>query len=205
MKTINILKIESSLCLAGSIGLLAWWFMMPLLLPTGDASHNFENLVLDPDWIGVNMLGFISIILLILGFPGYYLKQFEKYHTLGFTGIVTSITGLILYACIQYYETIIWPAAARVNPDLLQVKGALVSGDPVVVSGLLVSGVILGLGYILFGIASIKARSFPKVPVWLLMIGVPLFGNAVVFPARTVGLLLFAAGNIWLALDLRRK
>ena len=205
MKTTYIIRADGTLSLIGAAGILIWWFMMPLFLPTGEAADHFQNLVLDPDWIAVSLVGLISILFLILGFPGFFIKHYDRYHTSGFIGLLVSIAGLILYASVQYYETIIWPASAQIDPELLQVKGALVSGDPLVVAGLLVSGVILGAGYILFGIDSLRTGSFPKVPVWFLIVGAPLFGNGILFPVRTMGLILFATGIIWMAIIIRKK
>lgn len=177
---------------------------MPVFLPTVDAADNFQNLILDNNWVAINLIGLISVLLLTLGFPGFYLKNFEKYTKLGFIGLIIASAGLILYTCIQYYETIIWPAAAQINPELLQVKGALVSGDSIVVTGLLLSGAFLGIGYILFGISALQTKSFSKIPLWFLIIGAPVFGNGIAFPIRTVGLLLYCAGTIWLASRLRK-
>jgi len=204
MKATNIIRAEGTLSLIGASGILIWWFMMPLFLPTGDAADHFQNLVLDPEWIAVNLVGLISILFMILGFPGFYIKYYDRYQALGFIALIVAVTGLILYASVQYYETIIWPAAAQIDPELLQVHGALVSGDPIVVAGLLVSGAILGAGYILFGIATLRTGSFPKIPVWFLIVGAPLFGNGILFPVRTMGLILFAAGIIWMGIIIRR-
>jgi hypothetical protein len=179
--------------------------MMPLLLPIADATNNFKNLILDNNWVVINIIGLISILLLTLGFPGFYLKCYEKFNKLGFIGLILASTGLILYTCIQYYETLIWPAAAQINPELIQVKGALVSGDSIVVAGLFVSGAFLGIGYILFGISAIQTKYFSRIPLWFIIIGAPVFGNGIMFPIRTVGILLYCAGTIWLANIIRNK
>ena len=173
--------------------------MMPVFLPVADSATNFQALILDKDWIFVNLIGLVSVILIALGFPGFYLNEFEKLSKTGFAGLILASTGLILFACIQYYETLIWPAAAQINPELLKVKGALVCGNSRVVAGLLVSGALLGLGYILFGISALQIKSFPRLPVWFLIIGAPVFGNGILFSIRTLGLILFSAGTIWLA------
>jgi hypothetical protein len=73
-----------------------------------------------------------------------------------------------------------------------------------VAAGLLVSGILLGAGYILFGISALRAGTLPKTPLWFLIFGAPVFANGIIFPARTLGLLLFCAGTIWLALKLRK-
>jgi hypothetical protein len=177
---------------------------MPIFLPVTDAAEHFQEMVLDPAWIPVNLVGLISVILITLGFPSFWLKYHEKLKGPGTAGLVISSAGLVLFTAIQYYETLIWPAAAGVAPDLVGADGELVSGNPAVVAGLLASGILLGTGYILFGVSLLKARVFPKLPVWFLLIGAPVFGNAILFPLRTIGLVLFCTGTIWLSLKIRK-
>ncbi len=204
MNANRIIKIESILSVIGGIGLLVWWFLMPVLLPVADSVENFKNLILNDNWIAVNTIGLVSTLFVTLGFPGFYLKHHGKFKLFGFLGLLISTSGLILFTGIQYYETLLWPAAAEINPDLLQVDGALVSGDTGVVTGLLVSGALLGIGYIIFGIAALQTKAYPKIPVWLIIVGAPVFGNGIAFPLRTVGLVLFCAGTIWLANAIRK-
>lgn len=204
MTITRIIKTEALLSIIGAIGLLIWWFLMPIFLPIADSSDNFKNLILDNNWLPINIIGLISTLLLTLGFPGFYLKNHEKFNKLGFYGLIIASIGLILFTSIQYYETLLWPAAAKINPELLQVKGALVSGDLGVVVGLISSGAFLGIGYILFGISALKTNSYPKIPLWFLIIGAPVFGNGIAFPIRTVGLLLFCFGTIWLSRSIQK-
>ena len=205
MNTQKIVKLEGLLSLIGSICLFVWWFAMPLFIPVAEAEENFQNLVLDPQWTAVNLIGLIAVILLALGFPGFYLKDYAKHRAIGFSGLMLACTGLILYACIQYYETLLWPAAARVHPELVETGGVLLTGDPGIMAGFLASGILLGAGYILFGISALRSRTFSRVPLWFLIAGAPLFGMGMVYPVRTLGLVLFCAGTIWLSAILRRE
>jgi hypothetical protein len=205
MKTEKIIRTTALFSLLGAIGLLVWWFSMPVFLPVSLSATHFQELILDQDWTLVNLVGLIATVLLTLGFPGFYLSKQEDFRQPGFLGLVLASTGLILFVSIQYYETLLWPAAARVNPDLLQVQGALVSGDRGVLAGLLVSGIFLGVGYILFGIAALRIKAFPKLPTWFLLVGAPVFGNGIVFPVRTLGLILFCTGILWWAIWLRKN
>lgn len=205
MKTYYTIRTLGLLSIVGAVGLLVWWFSMPVFLPVADSSDNFKNLILDPNWLWINLIGLVSTLVLTLGFPGFYLINFERYNNTGYLGLLTATIGLILFTSIQYYETILWPAAAKINPELVQVEGALVSGDTGVAAGLIVSGTFLGIGYILFGVSALQARLYPKTPLWLLIIGAPVFGNGIAFPIRTVGLILFTSGTIWLAIHLRQK
>ena len=199
MKTRNLVAIEGFFSLIGAIGLMLWWILMPIFLPVSDAAENFNNLILDSNWVYLNLIGLGSAICLTLGFPGFYLKNYKKFNRTGFFGLILASTGLILFTSIQYYETLLWPAAAQVNPELLDARGALVSGDIGVMSGLIISGVFLGIGYILFGVSALQTKSYPRIPLWFVIIGAPVFGNGIAFPVRTVGLILFCIGTIWLA------
>ena len=205
MRIDRIIRAEGLLSIIGALGLLIWWFLMPIFLPIADSSENFKNLILDNNWVQVNIVGLISTLLLTLGFPGFYLKNHEKFSKLGFYGLIIASIGLILFTSIQYYETLLWPAAAKINPELLQIKGALVSGDIGVVAGLIFSGAFLGIGYILFGISALQTNSYPKIPLWFLIIGAPVFGNGIAFPIRTIGLLLFCIGTIWLSRSMQKN
>lgn len=187
------------------MGLLIWWILFPALLPVADASQNFQNLVMDSNWIPINLLGLLSSLLLCLGLPGIFIALNENFKMYGYWGLLLACTGLILFTAIQYYETLIWPAAAQVNLELVMTNGALVSGDSAVVAGLLISGIVLGSGYILLGVAALKTSLDKKAAIWLVMIGAVVFGNGIVFPVRTIGLILFVVGTSWLSLRIRKQ
>jgi hypothetical protein len=194
------IRILLSLNIAGSVGLLIWWVLFPVVLPIRDASENFQNLILDPNWTVLNLAGLVSCIFLCLGLPGIFIAHYKHFKMSGFVGILLACSGLILFTAIQYYETLIWPAAARVNPELLHTRGALVSGNSTVILGLLASGIILGAGYVLFGLTAIRTKMYSLTPLLCLMSGAVAFGNGVLFPVRTAGLILFVTGTIWLSI-----
>jgi len=109
-----------------------------------------------------------------------------------------------MFACIQYYETFLWPVVARYNPELLKLDGPLVFGDKLILVPLIISGVMLGLGYIMLGIDLLSNRALPKLAVIMLMFGALVFGNGVVFPIRTLGLLILSSAMIWIGVHLIR-
>jgi hypothetical protein len=204
MQTTNLIKTAAWFSLIGAAGLLIWWFLMPVFLPVSNAGTDFQDMILDPDWTPLNLAGLVSTLFITLGFPAFSFYKRPHPDRPGSAGLVVAFTGLILFTGIQYYETLLWPAAASADPGLVGVTGALVSGDTGVAAGLLVSGILLGAGYILFGISALRAGTLPKTPLWFLIFGAPVFANGIIFPARTLGLLLFCAGTIWLALKLRK-
>lgn len=94
----EIIKLEGLFSLIGGVGLLIWWFLMPLLMPVTDAADNFHNLVLDSQWVVVNLIGLVSVLLLALGFPGFYLSKFDKFNKLGLIGLIIACAGTIWLA-----------------------------------------------------------------------------------------------------------
>ena len=200
----SVVRFSGLLNIIGGTVLLAWWFMMPLFLPVSEAATDFSAMVLHPNWIPVNVVGLAGILFLTSGFSGMFLAGSEKTGKLGLAGWLLALTGLILYTAIQYYETFIWPAAAQVNPELVQVGGVLINGDKGVMAGLVASGIFLGLGYILWAAVSIQRKTLP---VWLaifLFIGATVFGNGILFSIRTVGILLFCPATILIGIRLRK-
>ena len=116
MNITTIIRIEATISSIGGIGLLVWWFLMPILLPIADAADYFQNLSLIAT--GVCKCNRIMFSLIIdFGFPGFYLRLSNL--LLGFIGMMVTITGLILYTCIQYYETIICQRQLKLIPGFL--------------------------------------------------------------------------------------
>lgn len=79
--------------------------MMPVFLPVADSANNFQAMILDKDWISINVIGLVAVIMIAPGFPGFYLNKFDKFNKPGFIGVILASIGLMLFACIQYYET----------------------------------------------------------------------------------------------------
>jgi hypothetical protein len=115
----KLVQVQLLFSLIGAIGALVWWFSMPLFLPVSEAAGNFQEMILDHSWIPVNLIGLVSILLITLGFAGFYMRDPEKFDRFGYIGLIIATTGLILFTAIQYYETFFWPAAARLHPELV--------------------------------------------------------------------------------------
>ena len=98
-------------------------------------------------------------LLLAMGLPGFYLRQAARSGVLGFVGFVLILLGVLLggvaLATIQ----------VSVFPYLAQLK-AIGQGSqpPVIVFLLVIAGpvVLLAIGAILLGIATMRSRVFPR-------------------------------------------
>lgn len=52
----NLLRCSGLAGIAAGIFLLLFWFLTPVLLPMDQVPHNYVQVVLDPDWVRVNLL-----------------------------------------------------------------------------------------------------------------------------------------------------
>lgn len=194
----KLLRLSGFACLLTAILLPSWWVSLGLFLPVKETSENFDLIVIHPNWIPVNIIGLLGTIVWAFSLLGLNLYQWKDSRIFGFIGFVLAEVGIILYACIQYYETFIWPVVAQYNPTLVKFDGALVFGDAVILIPLIISGVILAIGHVLLGIDLLRRRVFPSFIVLMLIIGAVVFGNGVVFSIRTVGIVFFTIAMLYI-------
>ena len=116
---------------------------------------------------GVNgLLTLLAIYLLLLGLVGLYARQVAASGTLGLVGFLVAFVGTMLLAGAWWLEAFAVAYAAAKAPALVAEfpTGRLLAGGTV-------SFDIFAVGWVLFGIASVRARGFPRDAALLLVIG----------------------------------
>lgn len=115
-------------------------------------------------WLGTFSYGF-----LLLGLPGLYAAQSERAGRLGLMSFLMLFFGTLFFAVSNNYGFIA-PVLAAGAPAMLDAINAY---PPVMtLNGLLILGFFLG--FILFGIATLRARVLPPQTGILMIIGSPL-------------------------------
>jgi hypothetical protein len=186
-----------ALSLAGIL-ILLWWLGLAIFFPLEGMETGYLNLVQDSDWLWVNIIGLTATMLLAVGLLGLYLKQAKETGLLGFIGFLFAFFGSLLFMCIQYIETILWPIFAEHAQSLLEHEGAMFT-DTVFTIFYLIMGFSLALGFIILGIATLRAKILSKWGALLMMIGGAVFSLVIsVIIVRTIGIVLLAAGLVWL-------
>jgi hypothetical protein len=167
-----------------------------LLHPVGESLAAVSS----PNWVPAHLVYWVSVLLLHLGLVGLYARQAEQTGRLGLVGFVLAFMGTALVGSILVFASTILPLiaaeaqaifdrAAR-PPDFLL---------PVFILG-------FGLGWILLGVATMRAGMLPRWSGLLLIIGVTLFmiSEAAPFEATlahtlvTAGDILFGLGLMWI-------
>jgi hypothetical protein len=117
--------------------------------------------------VGVNgLLTLLAVYLLLLGLVGLYARQSAASGTLGLVGFLVAVLSTMLLAGAWWLEAFAVPYAADEAP-------ALVAEPPTgrLLAGGTVSFGVFALGWVLFGVASVRARVFPRDAAILLIIG----------------------------------
>ncbi|HKZ82713.1 MAG TPA: hypothetical protein VJ793_03540 [Anaerolineae bacterium] len=150
--------------------------------------------------------GIAGVILALFGLMTIYARQAREAGWLGLVGFVLLIIGMVVGAAYSViFHAIFLPALEQAAPTLLE--GFLKSATPAeVVRGVVVQAVGLGLGALLFGLATVRARVLPPTGGWLFVAGALLAAaNQVTPAAQLVSRLVFALGFVILGYGTRPK
>ncbi len=133
----------------------------------------------------------LAALLLSLGLIGLYASQAEAAGSLGLLGFLMAFVGTVLFAGFFWAQGFFAPVVAEAAPGLLDnVPRWLYFGS-------VMTFFLFALGWLLFGVATFKARIYPRWAALLLMIGAVL----IIFPLP-VPSVVFDVAVAWLGLTL---
>jgi hypothetical protein len=120
------------------------------------------------------ILFLVWTLLLVLGMPGFYLRQASTARKLGFAGFLLFWMGMLLGGvAFASTQATMWPYLAQNAPKLLPSGGA--GPDTGFLLWILVPTLLFAIGAILLGVGTMRARVFPRWTGVLLIISGVLF------------------------------
>lgn len=132
----------------------------------------------------------IGAVLLLLGLVGLYVRQSEAAGVPGLVGFLVAFAGTALLSGALWFELFITPALAVEAPGLAEAELGL--------AGFVLSFLLVILGWLLFGVATLRARVYPRWAAVLLIVGaiaslapIPLAGAVFSGAVAWMGFLLF--------------
>ena len=137
-------------------------------------------------------VGLISAMLLLVALVGLYACQSGATGTLGAIGFVVALIGTALVVGNFWESIFIIPALAQAAPEVI-------NADPpflVNLGGWLSTGIFV-VGWLLFGLATLLARIYPRLAVVVVLVGTVL--SAIPLPLTTI---VFGVGVAWMGLAL---
>lgn len=117
MKENSFERITGMANLVYSITLLIAGILFYILLPVDKIATDYSLLVKQPGWIPLNILSMAAVIIGILGLLGIYIKQMKQSGILLLTGLIITLSALVMKASAVSWEFIIWPMILRDNPS----------------------------------------------------------------------------------------
>ena len=136
------------------------------------------------------MLYLLGTMLLLLGLVGLYASQSKAAGALGLVGFLVAYLGTALVSGALWFELFITPSLAAEAPELAEAELGLV--------GFILSFLLVIIGWVLFGVATLRARIYPRWAAVLLIVGavvsfvpIPLSGIVLSVAVAWLGFVLF--------------
>jgi hypothetical protein len=158
MSSSNLVRLGGLAAIAGG----ALFVAAELLgLPTLN-EETFSETVTTTSYAVQQLLFLLGVVFVLLGLVGLYVRQSEAAGALGLVGFLVAFAGTVLVAGFIWASAFIAPALADTAPHVLD------GGPP---PGILPSIIVFGLGWLLFGVATLRAGVFPRAAAILLVVG----------------------------------
>ena len=162
-----------------------------LLLVTYDPLNRVETLR-DPVYLADEVLYFVAFGGLLLSLMAAYERQAAQAGRLGLAGVIAAVVGTLFLGGDLWFETFAVPWLGDVAPAAFDEVGGMV------MIGGITSYLLFAAGWVLFGIASLRARFFPAAISLGLVPGGAIGFQALLPPfGMPLGLALLALGG-WL-------
>jgi len=139
-----------------------------------------------PMWLFGHILIILGFLMNFLGLVGLYSATAENVGGLGFGGFLVACVSLVLYIGKLYWSGFIYPLVIAQHPEFISEYGFNPGSDPtdpVVRMVFYLGPILFAVGYAVFGLTLLKARTFPAIPVWLVVAGSLGVGFWPLFPA----------------------
>ena len=127
--------------------------------------ENFSEVAATGTYAFISGLFMIATLLLLLGLVGLYARQSEVTGFLGLLGFLVAFIGTALVLGSFWAQEFVAPAAAEVAPEFLDSEPGWLN------FGFSLSFSLFSLGWLLFGVATLRARIYPRIAALILIIG----------------------------------
>ena len=176
MNLLQLQKVGGASLILGSVLMLMYSILFPLLLPLSEMYSDYTLVVLNPNWMWLSVVVFVGILLMIFGFTAVYSKFYAESGIVGLLGFIFVEIAYILQACKVTWEIFLWPVIASHRESMFLLKDFIIKNSALVTTFRVIASIAIFLGIILFCIALIRSNSFPKLGGILIFVGAFMYG-----------------------------
>lgn len=119
------------------------------------------------------VMGLVAALLILIGLPALYARQAEQAGRLGLIAFLVVFTGMALVTGNAYFGTFIQSGLVDLIV-LAEEAGVAVQEPAAAAAGFMIALLLYLLGWILFGLASLRARVLPRWAAGLVLAGLVL-------------------------------
>jgi hypothetical protein len=174
MTLARLVRWSSPACVAAGVLAVATLVLFAVVVGSGTISEAATS----PAFYAPTVAALVSTVLLLVGLVGLFVRQAGELGTLGLAGFVIAVVGTALAAGGQWTYVFVLPYLAENAPALADTS----SGS--VVAGFMLSYLVMAAGWLLFGIATLRTRVFPRWASVLLIVGAAV--TVLPMPSRTL-------------------
>jgi hypothetical protein len=158
---------------------------------TGTSGTGYHGTTIEMVWSALFLIGKLLVVPALLGI---YLRQSEQAGAFGLAAFCAALLGTSLMVGSDWSEMFIAPILKQAAPAVVDQPPALLA------AGFLVNFALETLGWLLFGIATLRARVLPRGAAALLIAGtlLPLVGPGWSF-------VVWNAAIVWMGLAVLRE
>ena len=204
MRLLFLQRLAGSALIAGSVLLALYAIAFPILLPIDRMETDFAQLVLNPHWLWLAGVAFAGVLLLSAGFAGVYSRLYGSAGWIGLLGFVFLELAYLLQAMLVSWEVFLYPLIARHADSIALLRDKLIIQDELVHGFELATAAAILVGTVLFCLAIVRSRAFPRYAGVVVFVGALLYGLNLTMILAIAGILLHALGCLILALRLFR-
>lgn len=123
----------------------------------------------------IELLYIIALLVAFLGFVGLYARQAEQVGVLGLISFVMSFFGFVSFFAVEWERTFILPILAQIIPNVMDHPDPSQTNlTQTFDAAQAISFLLLFVGWLLFGVATLRAAVLPRGAAVLLMVGAVL-------------------------------
>jgi len=176
MNLIQLQKLGGASLIIGSVLMLMYSILFPLLLPLSEMYSDYTLVVLNPNWMWLSVVVFTGITLMIFGFIAVYSRFYVESGIVGLLGFIFVEIAYILQECKVTWEIFLWPVIASHRESMFLLKDFIIKNSALVTAFRVIASITIFLGIVLFCVALIRSNSFPKLGSIFIFVGAFMYG-----------------------------
>jgi hypothetical protein len=196
MKLSTIQKIGGISIIVGSLLLTSWTILYVTILPIDKIQIDFSILISNPNWHWIITLAFLATLLMIFGFTAVYSRIYDSAGIVGFIGYIFIVLAYIVQTALTTWELFLYPIIVRNEKSVFLIQDKIILFSSEFKTYRMILEISVFLGVLLFCLALIRNKMFPKISGYLLFFGSIIYAISQLFNiyVEIGGILLLSAG-----------